>query len=87
MRAIRLPAMAIVTNAGGEGSVVIHKLLAEKKTSQGYDAASDKFVDMFKAGTRVHRTSLLFQCDSACHSAFLVSVVVLHLLVDSYVLF
>lgn len=53
MRAIKLPASTIVTNAGGEGSVVIHNLLADHKTSQGYDASADKFVDMFQSGCAI----------------------------------
>ncbi len=49
MRAIESPLRTIVENAGGEGSVVSAKVM-EGKESFGYDAKSDKYVDMFKAG-------------------------------------
>ncbi|MEG9327072.1 chaperonin GroEL [Salinimicrobium catena] len=48
-RAIEAPLRTIVENAGGEGSVVINKVL-EGKDNYGYDAKSDSFVDMLKAG-------------------------------------
>ncbi|GAL01039.1 heat shock protein 60 family chaperone GroEL [Nonlabens ulvanivorans] len=48
-RAIEAPLRTIVENAGGEGSVVISKIL-ESKGSQGYDAKNDTYVDMLKAG-------------------------------------
>ena len=48
-KAIEAPLRAIVENAGGEGSVVIAKVLEGKKDF-GYDAKADKYVDMLKAG-------------------------------------
>ncbi|WP_424493141.1 chaperonin GroEL [Salinimicrobium sp. GXAS 041] len=48
-RAIEAPLRTIVENAGGEGSVVINKVL-EGKDNYGYDAKTDSFVDMLKAG-------------------------------------
>ena len=48
-RAIEAPLRTIVDNAGGEGSVVINKVL-EGKGDFGYDAKSDAYVDMLKAG-------------------------------------
>ncbi|HLV93274.1 MAG TPA: chaperonin GroEL [Aequorivita sp.] len=48
-RAIEAPLRTIVENAGGEGSVVINKVLEGKKNF-GYDAKSDQYVDMLKAG-------------------------------------
>lgn len=48
-RAIESPLRTIVENAGGEGSVVINKVLEGKK-DYGYDAKTDTFVDMMKAG-------------------------------------
>src|SRR6056297_163705 len=48
-RAIESPLRTIVSNAGGEGSVVIAKIL-EGKGDYGYDAKSDQYVDMLKAG-------------------------------------
>jgi chaperonin GroEL len=48
-RAIEAPLRTIVENAGGEGSVVINKVLEGNK-SFGYDAKSETYVDMLKAG-------------------------------------
>lgn len=48
-RAIEAPLRTIVENAGGEGSVVINKVLEGKKNF-GYDAKSDEYVDMLNAG-------------------------------------
>ncbi|MBG6130401.1 chaperonin GroEL [Aquimarina sp. EL_43] len=48
-RAIESPLRTIVENAGGEGSVVISKVL-EGKDNFGYDAKSEDYVDMLKAG-------------------------------------
>ncbi len=48
-RAIESPLRTIVENAGGEGSVVINKVLEGKK-GFGYDAKSDEYVDMLEAG-------------------------------------
>ncbi len=48
-RAIEAPLRTIVENAGGEGSVVINKVMEGNK-SFGYDAKSDAYVDMLKAG-------------------------------------
>jgi len=48
-RAIESPLRTIVENAGGEGSVVVAKIL-DGKGDYGYDAKSDNYVEMFKAG-------------------------------------
>lgn len=48
-RAIESPLRTIVENAGGEGSVVINKVMEGKKNF-GYDAKTEKYVDMLKAG-------------------------------------
>jgi len=48
-KAIEAPLRTIVENAGGEGSVVINKVLEGKK-NYGYDAKSETYVDMLKAG-------------------------------------
>jgi chaperonin GroEL len=48
-RAIESPLRTIVENAGGEGSVVVAKVL-EGKNNFGYDAKSEKFVDLLKQG-------------------------------------
>ena len=48
-RAIESPLRTIVENAGGEGSVVINKVMEGKKNF-GYNAKNDQYVDMLKAG-------------------------------------
>src|SRR5690554_5116817 len=48
-KAIEAPLRTIVENAGGEGSVVIAKVLEGKK-SFGFDAKTETYVDMLKAG-------------------------------------
>ncbi|WP_179343914.1 chaperonin GroEL [Winogradskyella ursingii] len=48
-KAIEAPLRTIVENAGGEGSVVINKVMEGKKDF-GYDAKSETYVDMLKAG-------------------------------------
>ncbi|MBA6155762.1 chaperonin GroEL [Tenacibaculum sp. S7007] len=48
-RAIEAPLRTIVENAGGEGSVVINKVLEGNKDF-GYDAKSEAYVDMLEAG-------------------------------------
>ncbi|WP_341221080.1 chaperonin GroEL [Polaribacter atrinae] len=48
-KAIEAPLRTIVENAGGEGSVVINKVLEGKKDF-GYDAKNDIYVDMLEAG-------------------------------------
>lgn len=48
-KAIEAPLRTIVENAGGEGSVVVAKIL-EGKGDFGFDAKSETYVDMLKAG-------------------------------------
>ena len=48
-KAIEAPLRTIVENAGGEGSVVINKVLEGKKDF-GYDAKTETYVDMLEAG-------------------------------------
>ncbi|MGJ5640487.1 chaperonin GroEL [Formosa sp. S-31] len=48
-RAIEAPLRTIVENAGGEGSVVVSKVL-EGKDNFGYDAKTETYVDMLTAG-------------------------------------
>ena len=48
-RAIEEPLRQIVANAGGEGSVVVNKV-AEGKGDFGYNARTDEFEDLRKAG-------------------------------------
>jgi chaperonin GroEL len=60
-RALEEPIRQIVENAGQEGSVVVQKVIGEK-TNIGYDAQTDKYMDMLDAGvidpTKVTRTAL-----------------------------
>ncbi len=60
-RAIEEPLRQIAENAGLEGSVIINKI-REGKGDFGYDARTDKYVNMFEAGvidpTKVSRIAL-----------------------------
>lgn len=60
-RAIESPLRTIVENAGGEGSVVVAKVM-DGKGDFGFDAKSDKYVELMKAGiidpTKVTRVAL-----------------------------
>jgi chaperonin GroEL len=61
MRALEEPIRQIANNAGAEGSVVVEKV-KESKGSVGFNAESDKFEDLLKAGiidpTKVTRFAL-----------------------------
>src|SRR5205809_156924 len=61
--ALRSPARQIADNAGEDGEVVVAQILENKNVAYGYNAATDEYVDMFKAGiidpTKVARTALL----------------------------
>jgi len=48
-RALEAPVRTIVENAGGEGSVVVAKII-EGKGGFGYDAKSENYVDLFESG-------------------------------------
>ena len=48
-RAIEAPLRTIVENAGGEGSVVVSRVL-EGKDDYGYDAKTEQYVNMLEAG-------------------------------------
>ena len=60
-RAIEEPLRQIVSNAGGEGAVVVNKVI-EESGDFGYNAKNDSFVNMFEAGiidpTKVTRVAL-----------------------------
>ena len=60
-RALEEPLRQIVANAGGEGSVVIQKVKDGKKDF-GYNARTDEYMDLIKAGvidpTKVSRVAL-----------------------------
>ncbi len=49
-RAIQAPIRQIAQNAGVEGSVIVGKLLEQKDKNRGFDAQSEGYVDMVKAG-------------------------------------
>lgn len=61
-RALRVPMNTIATNAGKEGAVIVEKVLELEDPTHGYNAAMDKFEDLFKAGvidpTKVVKTAL-----------------------------
>jgi chaperonin GroEL len=61
-RAVQEPLRMIAENAGVEGSIVIDKVLNNKETAFGYNAAADRYEDLIKAGiidpTKVERTAL-----------------------------
>ena len=61
-RALQAPLRQIAENAGADGAVVAGKILENKSASFGFDAQSEKYTDMFKAGiidpTKVVRTAL-----------------------------
>ncbi|MEZ8000028.1 MAG: TCP-1/cpn60 chaperonin family protein, partial [Flavobacteriales bacterium] len=60
-RAIEEPIRQIVANAGGEGAVIVQKI-REGKKDFGYNARTEKFEDLLKAGvidpTKVARVAL-----------------------------
>jgi chaperonin GroEL len=61
--ALKAPARQIADNAGEDGEVVVAQILSNKSPGYGYNAATDEYVDMLKAGiidpTKVARTALL----------------------------
>ncbi|HSM17154.1 MAG TPA: chaperonin GroEL [Gemmatimonadales bacterium] len=61
-RALEEPIRMIAENAGAEGSIVVAKVRESNDPSFGYNAATDKFEDLVKAGvidpTKVTRTAL-----------------------------
>ncbi|MGY6248070.1 chaperonin GroEL [Bosea thiooxidans] len=61
-KAITAPARQIVENAGGDGAVVVGKLLESSDYAWGYDAQTGAYGDLVKAGiidpTKVVRTAI-----------------------------
>jgi chaperonin GroEL len=61
-RALEEPLRQIVNNSGEEGAIVVGKIREAKDANYGYNAQSDKFEDLVKAGvidpTKVTRTAL-----------------------------
>ncbi len=62
LRALEAPIRQIAENAGVEGSIVVGKLTDSKDQNQGFDAQTETYVDMIKAGivdpAKVVRTAL-----------------------------
>jgi len=62
-RALQEPVRQIAENAGVEGSVVVGKLLENRDAAIGFDAQTETYTDMVKAGiidpTKVVRTALV----------------------------
>src|SRR5438034_3435541 len=62
LRALEAPIRQIAENAGVEGSIVVGKLRDSKDRNQGFDAQTETYVDMIKAGivdpAKVVRTAL-----------------------------
>ena len=50
LKALEAPIRQIVENAGVEGSIVVGEILANKSQTYGFDAQSEKYVDMLSAG-------------------------------------
>jgi len=61
-RALEEPLRQIVNNTGHEGSIVVEKVRAEKNANFGFNAATEEYGDMIKAGVidpaKVTRTAL-----------------------------
>jgi chaperonin GroEL len=61
-RALEEPIRQIAANAGMEGSVIVEKVRNDKNLSAGYNAQTEEYVDMIKAGiidpTKVARCAL-----------------------------
>jgi chaperonin GroEL len=61
-RAVEAPLRNIASNAGVEGSIVVQNVKGSKDVSYGYNAATDKYEDLVKAGvidpTKVVRSAL-----------------------------
>ncbi len=62
LKALEAPIRQIAENAGVEGSIVVGKLIDSKDRNQGFDAQTETYVDMIKAGivdpAKVVRTAL-----------------------------
>ncbi len=61
-RSLQAPVRQIVENSGHDGAVIAGKLLESNDDTLGYDAQTNKYVNMFEAGiidpTKVTRTAL-----------------------------
>ena len=50
LKALEAPVRQIAANAGFEGSVIVNKILSSGKKNYGFDAYTEKYVDMMEAG-------------------------------------
>ena len=50
LKAIEAPLRQIAENAGVEGSIVVNKILEEKSETYGFDAQTERYVDMIEKG-------------------------------------
>jgi chaperonin GroEL len=62
LKALEAPIRQIAENSGVEGSIVVGKIMDENSETYGFDAQTEKYVDMIKAGiidpAKVVRTAL-----------------------------
>ena len=62
VKALEAPVRQIAENAGFEGSVVVDKIMRARKKGYGFDAYTEKYVDMMEVGivdpTKVTRSAL-----------------------------
>ncbi len=74
LKALEAPIRQIVDNAGGEGSIVVGKILDHKSQTYGFNAQTEEYVDMLEAGiidpSKVVRTALQ---DAASVSGLLIT--------------
>ena len=73
-RAVQAPVRQIVANAGGEGAIVVGKLLEGANEAMGFNAQTEQYVNMVESGivdpTKVVRTALT---DAASVSGLLIT--------------
>ena len=62
LKSLEAPVRQIAENAGFEGSIIVDKIMSSGKKGYGFDAYSEKYVDMMEAGivdpTKVTRSAL-----------------------------
>jgi len=80
LKACEAPLRRIVTNAGGMPDVVVDRLATNRQVpNEGYNASTDKYEDMFKAGIvdplKVARTALIHAASVVCTFTTLSAVV------------
>ncbi len=61
-RAMQAPMRQIVENAGVEGSIVVGKLLEQKSHTFGFDAQTEKYVDMSRPASSTRPKSCAPRC-------------------------